>query len=72
VGHQRGGAAQEAVRGGHHPAHPDGDQPRDPAAVRGDDQLDRIRPVVGRLPLAEALAGHGLAQRAADRVALLP
>jgi hypothetical protein len=71
LGHERGRAAQEGVRRGHHPPHPHRHQPLEPALVGLLDQVQRVGPVLGRPPPAELTPLDLLAQGLPDRRALL-
>jgi hypothetical protein len=71
LGHERGPAAQERVRRGHHAPDAKGDQAFEPAGVRLLDEVDRVGPVLGRAPFAHAPAGQVLAQGAPGGVPLL-
>jgi hypothetical protein len=53
LGHEGGRAAQERVRRCQHPPDPHRDQPLEPALVGLVDQVERVGPVLGRLPAPE-------------------
>ena len=71
LGHHYRGPAEEAVRVGRHPAHPQRDQPVQPALVRLHDLQHRVRPADWGRPVAEAGPGHGVPKLPAHPVPVL-
>ena len=59
-GHDRGGPAIKGEGRLGHPAMANRNEIQHPALVRGEDDLDRIRSLRGRLPSAMVRAGHGV------------
>src|ERR1700733_11792170 len=70
LGHDDGRAAQKAVRGSHHTADANRDQPVQSAFMRMLDLLNGIRPVRRCLPVTQRTAGNLLTQAPAKLEAL--